>query len=144
MRERANSSNVKFSYRVGDTVSGKNCAIEGRKFLIDSEFLPDNGEVLYSEDDYAFLYVENDEVLGVMVFSEFENPSYFWISLGYVKPEHRERGIYNLLWKAIAERAKSQNVPTISGATNVKNIVMQEVYKRQGRVAETITYSYKS
>lgn len=72
-------------------------------------------------------------VLGAILWRETE-PGEWWIQMGYVLPEERERGYYKAMWEELLVlAAQDGTVSKIIGGTAEDNEVMQKVMEKLGR-----------
>ncbi|ASP50942.1 GNAT family N-acetyltransferase [Sinorhizobium meliloti] len=66
------------------------------------------------------------------------------ITLSYVVPEHRRKGINTALFYALCDKAIEQgNVFSIDSGTHAKNLAAQAAFEAQGRTKEYIEYSFR-
>lgn len=128
-----------------DRVNGTDAvpiAVEGWHSLI-QEGISTSNTVLLAWDDKAVLARINDEAVGVITYNDLEWKDTFHISLGYVKPSHRRKGVYTALFNALAEKAKEKGRKRITGLHSVKNAPMHAVSNSLGRVPTYIEYEYR-
>ncbi|WP_322883131.1 GNAT family N-acetyltransferase [Sinorhizobium medicae] len=66
------------------------------------------------------------------------------IQLAYVSPEHRRKGIHTALFNALVDKAKKQgDIFSIETVTHVNNMAAQAAFEAQGRIKESINYSFR-
>lgn len=93
-------------------------------------------------DDQAMLAFEDGVLIGIITFYFIEWRSEIAIKLGFVSEEHRNKGIYRLLWNALVEKAKELNAQSITGVTYVRNYTMRDVANKLGREEISINLYY--
>lgn len=76
--------------------------------------------------------------VGVMLYSIEPALKRMWVTLSYVEPEFRGRGIYRALWNALVAEAGTREIDVIEGATHVRNTGMRAVAQRLGRAEEFV------
>ena len=87
------------------------------------------------------LYAEQDGViLGLLCWKVSEWMQEAQITLGYVRPEYRGQGIYTRLFAALEAEAIKQKLRSITGYTDVKNVLLQSVAVNQGRELFSLGY----
>lgn len=80
-------------------------------------------------------------VVGVIVWERVEASREAWITLGYVDPDCRGRGVYNALYRRLVEVARRESLRSVAGGVSATNATMRAVAERQGRVARAVTYA---
>lgn len=98
--------------------------------------------VMIGYDDCAFVASLEGEAVGVL---SFRKP---WgrelaITIGYVAPNCRGRGIYRCLWERLVAHAKEKNVVEISATTHVRNLRLRSTAKALGRTEHGVVLRYK-
>lgn len=115
-------------------------AVEGWKSLLDSGLAED--VVLLGWDHKAFVAEEDGRPIGILCYQETDWRNELSITLGYVLPDCRERGIYRALWNALVEKAREKKCAAITGITSSENLRMQRVAEKLGRKQCSVTYRY--
>lgn len=65
------------------------------------------------------------------------------ITLSYVVPEHRRKGIHTALFDALVDKGLQKgNIVSIDSMTHGNNLAAQAAFEAQGRTKEYIMYSY--
>jgi GNAT superfamily N-acetyltransferase len=82
------------------------------------------------------------KVVGVIVWIDQKDSRRIWLQLGYVVPEHRGKGIYGHLWRALIDKARELQRPAIWSATGIDNYRMREVAKKQGRAEVAVSLKF--
>lgn len=81
--------------------------------------------------------------VGIITYSKSDWLKKTNIKLGYVRPEHRQRGVYRKLWDALVVKSRELGMLAIDGSTHVDNSVMRKVAERLGRTEHSINLSFK-
>ena len=81
--------------------------------------------------------VENpsvEDLVGFLSYFYVEPSQGWWISLSYVLPEHRQKGVHTLLFNTLIARARARgDILGVECVTHFNNHVAQAVFKKQGR-----------
>lgn len=95
-----------------------------------------DGRLVFHDGMSAIIgYTANgrDEVAaGVALFGVEREFKRCWITLAYVDPEYRGRGVWRGINEAVEAIAKAAGVRSIEYATHLRNNAMREVSKRTG------------
>jgi hypothetical protein len=95
----------------------------------------------------AFIaYAQNGREMipaAVMTWNFDKDTGRVWIFMGYTLPEFRGRGLYNALWASMVAKAIELKAATIQSGTHVRNSAMRAIAKKQGRVEEAVTLTYR-
>ncbi|UFX13161.1 GNAT family N-acetyltransferase [Sinorhizobium meliloti] len=84
---------------------------------------------------------EDGKAIGMLIYACGEDN--WHITLSYVAPEHRRKGIHTALFNALRDKAKEQgNIFSILSGTHGNNLAAQAAFEAQGRTKEYIMYSY--
>lgn len=67
---------------------------------------------------------------GVLLFGIEREFKRCWLTLSYVEPEFRGRGVYRGMWESLTSVTKANGVQTIEYATHLRNSAMREISKR--------------
>ncbi|EJN11809.1 acetyltransferase [Bradyrhizobium sp. YR681] len=73
------------------------------------------------------------KAVGVIIWFEQKDSHRLWLQLGYVLPEHRRNGIYNMLWDQLVDKARKLGASAIWSGTAIGNDAMRAVARKQGR-----------
>ena len=79
-------------------------------------------------------------VVGVIVWERLEHIRQAWITVGYVNPVYRDRGVYTALYRRLVEVARRESLRSVAGGVAFGNHAMRAVAERQGRAPISITY----
>jgi RimJ/RimL family protein N-acetyltransferase len=90
--------------------------------------------------DSAFYIAEKGKVVAFIIYVGDANEGEARVHFGYVHPDYRKRGYYNLVWKALVKACKSANYDRIYATILEGNEVMEAVAKQQGRVRTSSTW----
>lgn len=94
-------------------------------------------------DNEAVVAVDKSgRAIGVVSFSHQKWSKELIVTLGYVREEFRDRGIYSQLWTAVLVRAKKLGVVRIAGGAMASNKQMIVVAEAQQRHVETVQFVY--
>lgn len=94
-------------------------------------------------DDQVLVARTNRGTLaGLIAYRHLEHERSFLITLGYVKPTYRQRGVYRQLWDALVERAQKEEIREIDSGTYLNNKRMQKVMPKLGRKLTTFNYTF--
>jgi len=100
-------------------------------------------DVLYSyADEVIYATIEGDAV-GFITFTEHDWESKVFIRLGYVQPEHREKGIHTALHMKLREIVRERGFKYIQNGVGTDNETMHEHVKSLGMEPVGIIYQYK-
>ncbi len=81
--------------------------------------------------------------LGFMAYRFIPSESSWWISLTYVVPEYRRKGVHTALFKTLEARAlKRGDILSLQSGTHPNNTAAQRAFARQGRDLYYIAYKY--
>jgi ribosomal protein S18 acetylase RimI-like enzyme len=110
---------------------------EGKK--LESEILRSGVEAVFHDSKKGFYVVAEtggEIVGGLMVtyeWSDWRNSWFWWIQSVYILPEHRERGIYRLLYEFVKMKAeKAKDVCGFRLYVEKENERAQKVYEKLG------------
>lgn len=90
--------------------------------------------------DAAFYIEEKGKIIAVLIYAGDPDAGEARVHFGYVFPEHRQRGLYNKMWKALVKACKIAKYNTIYTTILEGNEVMEAVAKQQGRVRTSSTW----
>lgn len=93
-------------------------------------------------EDSAITISLDNKIVGVLTWSKAEWCKTIFVRLGHVSPEYRGKGYYKILWQELLKKAIEDDVSLIDGATNINNIAMREVAKKQGRIEYGVMLRY--
>ncbi|QJT70996.1 hypothetical protein GR7B_00198 [Vibrio phage vB_VcorM_GR7B] len=90
------------------------------------------------------LVAYDEEGLPIGLISYFSNgEGKWWVSFSYVVPSFRGNGVWKELWHKLVAHAQQSSIKYLDGGTHMDNVAMQKAAESVGRVAETITYTFK-
>lgn len=95
-----------------------------------------------SWDHNAIVAYEADTPIGVIVWSEEKYNKHIWVTLSYVLPQHRRKGVFAEMWKALIEKAIVLKVMHIRSMTHARNHRMRDVAKKLGRVEDAVRLTF--
>ncbi|HET7711293.1 MAG TPA: GNAT family N-acetyltransferase [Thermoanaerobaculia bacterium] len=88
---------------------------------------------------YFVAEIDNDVAASLLItyeWSDWRNGMVWWIQSVYVKPEHRQRGVYAGLYSHVRELATHENARGIRLYVDRTNTRAREVYTRLGMNGE--------
>lgn len=91
----------------------------------------------------AFYAEENDQVVGVLCWSEYDMRQEAWIEFGYVVPDRRGQGIYRKLLQALEDHAVKAGFRSIACGVNARNTKSKWAHERSGMSLEALTFRKK-
>lgn len=119
-------------------------AHEGCNALVQSDLV--FPRALFSMDwDSRVMYATDDvggDVVGITCFKLTEHRRSWYVSLSYVEPSSRRRGVYRALWSALLERARAEKIDLINSATHANNTEMLEINRRLGKKVLMVEYEF--
>lgn len=90
--------------------------------------------------DSAFYIQDKGRIVAFLIYTGDVDTGEARVHLGYVFPEYRQRGFYNVMWKALVKACKIAKYNTIYTTILEGNEVMEAVAKQQGRVRTSSTW----
>jgi len=124
---------------------GVSLAVQGWHDLLQRGMTNKTDILLYWDQQVLGATPENkSDPVGVLVYNSPDayHDTCWFISLSYVIPRYRQRGVYRSLWGTLVSRAIVLGVPCIKGAVSVRNTEMQLVMQKVGRTEEYHGYVY--
>jgi GNAT superfamily N-acetyltransferase len=113
-------------------------AMETENRILPDEIIIPGVEAVLKDPSKGFYIVAtlNGEVVGNLMityeWSDWRNGTIWWIQSVYVRPEHRGKGIFRLLFDHIAQLAAAANSPEIRLYAEVENENAHGVYESLG------------
>ena len=83
---------------------------------------------------------EDGELVGVLCWVHDDVTNAYVVSLGYVEPTSRRRGIFRELFVALQKRATEQNISRLVFQVHADNGVAHDVLKRLGVPTASVAY----
>lgn len=84
---------------------------------------------------YIVAKIDDKPIASLMLtkeWSDWNNRWYWWIQSVYVTPEHRQSGVYKVMYSYVKDMAKAQNIPQVRLYVDKTNIRAQKVYSSLG------------
>jgi L-amino acid N-acyltransferase YncA len=132
--------------KVADQLGGTPLIFEAAKAYVE---LAENNQsqktvLPFNWDDQAVYAIENNEVVGLIVFTHAAYRKTIFISIGWVKSTHRGKGIYKKLYHHLLNACR-QKFPdhTITGGVTMENLRMHLVMEKLGRQPVGMMYEIK-
>ena len=97
---------------------------------------------LLSWDNHGLGAFHGEELVGLLVWADVEWRREYQVTLGYVRPDWRQRGVYRRLWAHLVLRAQEAGRERIEGTTYLENHAMRAAMEGLGRRAVSINYTY--
>lgn len=115
--------------------------VEAQREMMSSGFMVN--ETVGSWDNWAIVAFMGLVPVGLIAYENVKWRKIVWISLSYVVPKYRRRGIHTRLFKELRKKALTlEGAPReIQGGVSAKNTVMQSAAIAQGRQATFTVYS---
>ena len=113
-------------------------ALETEDLKLDEGIVSKGVQAVFSDPRKGkyYLAVEGDEVIGGLLtlpeWSDWRNGNVLWIHSVYIKPEHRKKGAYKLLYaylKSLVDQGEYRGLRLYVDKTNIK---AQKVYQNLG------------
>lgn len=82
---------------------------------------------------WAIAALIDGDCVGYMAVWPCISQDHLWISDAYVKPEHRRKGIHDLMFRRVVEQAKKEGVSQIQSGVHINNKASQASCEKQGR-----------
>jgi hypothetical protein len=98
---------------------------------------------LHWEQSAFYIQLECGAIVAALSYHKLADRSCYWIDMGYVVPSHRQGGLYGILYNALTEKAKKENIKTVEGEVSISNKPMIAVAKSQGRIATSTRWVAK-
>lgn len=93
-------------------------------------------------DNWAVVAELDGTPVGVITFSKSDWLREFHISIGFVLPEYRRRGVYRAMWTDLVAWARELKFRAIEGSTKAENATMRSVAAALGR-REDVTLHFE-
>ena len=115
---------------------------EGWNELVQSGMTPEGrgNSPVHAKTEVLFAAHEDGEIVGVLCFDKVESLNQFFVSLGYVEPTSRKKGVYTALYAELMTRAKDEKISRIVGTVRAENKAMQQVMGKLGRKLVDLVY----
>lgn len=84
---------------------------------------------------YIVAKIDDKPIASLMLtkeWSDWNNRWYWWIQSVYVTPEHRQSGVYKVMYSYVKDMARAQNIPQVRLYVDKTNIRAQKVYSNLG------------
>lgn len=84
---------------------------------------------------YIVAKIDDKPIASLMLtkeWSDWNNRWYWWIQSVYVTPEHRQSGVYKVMYSYVKDMARAQNIPQVRLYVDKTNIRAQKVYSSLG------------
>lgn len=84
---------------------------------------------------YIVAKIDDKPIANLMLtkeWSDWNNRWYWWIQSVYVTPEHRQSGVYKVMYSYVKDMARAQNIPQVRLYVDKTNIRAQKVYSNLG------------
>lgn len=114
-------------------------ALETENLQLDKDILNAGISAVLNDSGKGFYFVveTNDEVIGSLLvtfeWSDWRNGQVYWIHSVYVKPEHRKKGAFKLLYNHIKSLVETDDsLKGIRLYAETANIHAHKVYKSPG------------
>ena len=85
-------------------------------------------------------YARDGEIVGVLCWQRDDVTNAFVVSLGYVEPTSRRRGVFRELYAELRQRADAKEVGRIVFQVHPMNVGAIEVVKKLGAGLSVLTY----
>lgn len=105
--------------------------------LTDVDFFDGNEQLIFARNGS----VAQRPVIGALMWDAQEDGSW-WTQLGYVDPQYRGLGVYQLLWERVVQRAIELRVRRIQGGTAWGNDRMRRLMEQLGRRPAHVLYDF--
>jgi Acetyltransferase (GNAT) family len=115
-------------------------AVRGWLSLIESGHC--SNVIQVTADQNGFVGSVGGTPAGVLTYRHEPVTKELIVGLGYVLPEYRNTGLYQMLWDALVIKAHGLNAVQITSATFVSNTVMRAVAAKQGRTESQVWLNF--
>lgn len=135
---------VKYDRRAANT-SAFAILAEAWNELVQDGITPDGVGIPPINADSEVLYAisEDGDIVGVIAWDHNLDEDAYELTLAYVEPSSRRRGVFKELFAAMRERAYTNGVSRIVSKVPVTSPVALEVFDRVGGSQALITYEHQ-
>ena len=84
---------------------------------------------------YMVAEAEGQIVANLMItveWSDWRNAPMWWFQSVYVRPEHRQQGVFKLMYQEVMDQARNQGVKELRLYVEKSNVRAQKVYEQLG------------
>jgi GNAT superfamily N-acetyltransferase len=120
-------------------------AVSGWHALLQAGFADEGGCVVQWDQKALLGWVEGDgRQCPVAVLTYYDRPAMndMWISLAYVLPEWRRKGVHTALFARLVEKAKEAKRRAICSGAHINNTASRQAMLAQGRVEQFVTTNF--
>ena len=132
----------KIQIKYTDRISGSECGWFSKKSSVD---VTTDGfgysDLMSDPSDEAYYVVDNDKVVGILVFYINKRVKSCWISHAFIDKEYRRKGMYVRMYKKLRARCIRKNCRSIAGGIKPENKAMIATAKKIGRELVGLRYA---
>jgi GNAT superfamily N-acetyltransferase len=114
--------------------------VRGWHELIDAGLTTGNLVCISWDDSVLWAEDEASKVVAVMTYKASDWNRTLWISLSFVHPEHRRRGLYSRLYSRALEIAREKLLTKVESGISPQNEAMLAAAKASGRTLSYVVY----
>ena len=118
-------------------------AVEAWDELIQKGLVANYVQPIAWDSQAVVSYLDDADVpVGLITYAHQKCNKLFVITLGYVMPVWRRRGVYTELWERLVVEAQDAGVQVISSSIHVDNMPVRELSKKLGRAEVSVNIDF--